>query len=119
MPIITFRQGAECLIKKHQRKLQGKASFMKLKRAGIITKILIFALIVYASVTLINIRAQIDAALVRQVDLKEQVTEKQASNDQLQYEINHSGDKDTIANVARNDLGLVAPGEKDFYDTGK
>ncbi|SHI19706.1 cell division protein FtsL [Sporobacter termitidis DSM 10068] len=87
---------------------------MRLKRAGIITKIVIFALIVYASVTLINMRAQIDAALVRQADLKQQVTEKQATNEQLQYEIDHSGDSDTIANAARNDLNLVVPGEKIF-----
>jgi cell division protein FtsL len=92
---------------------------MKLKRAGIITKIVIFALIVYASVTLINMRARIDAALIKQEELKQQVAEKQASNDQLQYEIDHKGDSDTIADVARDDLGLVAPGEKVFFDTGK
>lgn len=92
---------------------------MKLKRAGIITKIVIFALIVYASVTLINMRSQIDAALAKQEEVRQQVTEKQATNDQLQYEIAHSGDSDTIANVARNELNLVVPGEKVFYDTGK
>ena len=92
---------------------------MKLKRAGIITKIVIFALVVYASVTLINMRAQINAALERQAELRQQVTEKQATNDQLQYEIDHRGDSDTIADVARDDLNLVVPGEKVFYDTGK
>lgn len=92
---------------------------MKLKRAGIITKIVIFALIVYASVTLIDMRAQINAAAVKQAALQQQVNEKKATNDQLQYDINHSGDSDTIANVARNDLNLVAPGERVFYDTGK
>ena len=92
---------------------------MKLKRAGIITKIVIFALIVYASVSLINLRAQIDAARTQQLTLQEKVTEKEASNAELQYEIDHSSDKDTIANVARDDLGLVVPGEKVFHDTGK
>lgn len=91
---------------------------MKLKRAGIITKIVIFALIVYASVTLINLRAQIDAARSDQEALKAQVAEKESSNAELKYEIEHSDDNDTIADVARDNLNLVAPGEKVFYDTG-
>ena len=95
-----------------------KESFMRLKRAGIITKIVIFALVVYASVTLINLRAQIDAARVQQLALKEQVTEKETSTAELQYEIEHSEDEDVIANVARDDLNLVKPGEKVFIDTG-
>ncbi len=91
---------------------------MKLKRAGIITKIVIFALIVYASVTLINLRTQIDDARSQQQALKQQVEEIETSNAELKYEIEHSDDEDTIADVARDDLGLVAPGEKVFYDTG-
>ncbi len=95
-----------------------KESAMKLKRAGIITKLVIFALIVYASVTLINLRSQIDTARSQQEALKQQVAEKETSNAELKYEIEHSDDEDTIADVARDDLGLVAPGEKVFYDTG-
>ena len=91
---------------------------MKLKKAGIITKILIFALIVYASVTLINLRTQIDAARSEQEALQQQVEEIETSNAELMYEIEHSDEDDTIADVARDDLGLVAPGEKVFYDTG-
>ncbi len=98
--------------------ISGKESSMRLKRAGIITKIVIFALIVYASVTLINLRAQIDDARSQQYALREKVTEKEASNAELQYEIEHSEDKDVIANVARDDLNLVEPGEKVFIDTG-
>jgi cell division protein FtsB len=96
----------------------GKESFMKLKRAGIITKMVVFALIIYASVTLINLRAQIDAARTQQLALKEQVTQKETSNAELQYKIDHSEDKDVMADVARDDLNLVEPGEKVFKDTG-
>lgn len=92
---------------------------MKLKKAGLVTKIVIFALMVYASVSLINMRAQIDAALTVQDAVRQQVEDKLATNQQLQYDIDHKDDKDTIADVARNDFGLVAPGEKIFYDTGK
>jgi cell division protein FtsB len=96
------------------RRIPRKEPCMKLKRAGIITKIVIFALIVYASVTLINLRAQIDAARTQQLTLKEQVTQKEALTAELQYKIDHSDDKDIIADVARNDLGYVEPGEKVF-----
>lgn len=91
---------------------------MKLKRAGIITRLIIFALIVYASVTLINLRAQIDAARAGQETLKAMVAEKETSNAELQYKIDHSDDQETIADVARDDLNLVAPGEKVFVDAG-
>lgn len=91
---------------------------MKLKRAGIITKLVIFALIVYASVTLINLRTQIDTVRLEQETLKQSVTEKETTNAELRYEIEHSDDEDTLADIARDDLNLVAPGEKVFYDTG-
>ncbi len=92
-----------------------EALSMRLKRAGIITKIVIFALIVYASVTLINLRAQIDAARTQQIAKQEQVTQKETSVAELQYKIDHKDDQDTIADVARDDLGLVKPGEKVFH----
>jgi len=92
---------------------------MRLKKAGFITKIVIFILIVYAAVTLINMRSRIDAALAVQEELKQQVAEKQAINEQLKYEIEHSDDNETIADVARHNLNLVAPGEKVFVEEGK
>ena len=75
---------------------------------------MIFALIVYASVTLINMRAQINNALIKQEELAHQVAEKEASNQSLQNKIDHKGDKDFIADAARDDFGYVAPGEKVF-----
>lgn len=114
MPTIKSGQVKADSIEKHI----GKESIMKLKRAGIITKIVIFALITYASVTLINLRAQIENARATQDELEQQVTEKETSNAELKYEIEHSDDNDTIADVARDNLNLVAPGEKVFYDTG-
>jgi cell division protein FtsB len=91
---------------------------MKLKRAGIITKLVIFALIVYASVMLINLRAQIETAYTKQVALQQQVTETENSVEELKDKIEHKDDPEIIADVARDDLGYAAPGEKWFYDTG-
>jgi cell division protein FtsB len=91
---------------------------MKLTRAGIITKIVIFALLVYASVTLINLRAQVDSAQEAQEALRQLVEEKEISNAELEYKIEHSEDDETIADIARDELNLVAPGEKIFFDSG-
>lgn len=37
-------------------------------------------------------------------------------NAELEYDIAHAGDPETIAEIARTKLGLVKPGEKIFYD---
>lgn len=95
----------------------GRVATMKLKKAGILTKIVVVALILYASVTLINLRTQIDDAKVEKESLQEQVEEKTASNAELQYAIDHSDDDDTIAEYAKDKLGLVMPGEQIFYDS--
>ena len=76
-------------------------------------------MIVYASVTLVGMRAKIQATVAGQQNLKAQIAQLQTSNADLQYKIDHTDDKNTFADVARNDLNLVAPGEKVFYNTGK
>lgn len=89
---------------------------MKLKRAGIITKIIILALIVYAGISLVTLRTQVAETRAQKADLQAQVAEMTQANAALQYEIEHSGDASTIEDIARNKLGLVKPGEKIFYD---
>ncbi len=91
---------------------------MRLKRSGIITKVVVFALVIYASVALVNLRGRIDAARSEKAALQQQVTEKETTNAELEYEIEHHDDEDTIADIARDELGLVAPGEKVYYGTG-
>ena len=92
---------------------------MKLKRAGLITKIVVFVLIVYSAVTLIGLKAKIDTLQEKKSALQQEVTDKEITNAALEYELAHSDDDDTIADIARDELGLVAPGEIVFYDSGK
>jgi len=89
-----------------------------MKKAGILTKIVILALIAYAIFALLGMRAKIQDAEAYRQALAEQVEEKRTVTADLQYKIDHKDDKDTIADVARNDLNLVAPGEKVFYNAG-
>ena len=89
-----------------------------MKKACILTKIVILALIAYAIFALLGMRAKIQDAEAYRQALAEQVEEKRTVTADLQYKIDHKDDKDTIADVARNDLNLVAPGEKVFYNAG-
>lgn len=89
---------------------------MKFKKAGIITKIVIVALIVYAAASLVLVKTKTAALNAQAEELQQQVSEMTQSNAELEYKIEHSEDADTIEEIARDKLGLVKPGEKIFYD---
>lgn len=89
---------------------------MKFKRSGLVTKIVILAVIVYASITLVSLKVQVSDARDSRDELQGQVDEVLQTNTKLQYEVDHSTDPETIEDVARSKLGLVKPGEKIFYD---
>lgn len=89
---------------------------MKLKKASIFTKIVILALIVYAGVSLSGTKERIAQAQAQKAELEEQVDAALQENAELRYDIEHAGDPETIAEIARTKLGLVMPGEKIFYD---
>ena len=91
---------------------------MKLRRSGILTRIIIFALIIYAGASLITLRGRIEDARQELGDVRRQVAEQELSNAELEYEIENHDDPDVIAGIARNALGLVSPGEIVFYDGG-
>ena len=89
---------------------------MKFKKAGIITKIVIAALLVYAVVSLVTVRSKTAALNAQTQQLQQQATDTTQSNAEPAYNIEHSEDADTIEEIARDKLGLVKPGEKIFYD---
>lgn len=89
---------------------------MKLKKASIFTKIVILALILYAGVSLSGTKDRIARAEAERAELQAQVDAALQENAELRYDIEHAGDPETIAEIARTKLGLVMPGEKIFYD---
>ena len=91
---------------------------MKFPRSKMITKIIVFALIVYAGISLITLRGRIESAKEDLDDKRRQVLEIEISNAELEYEIENYNDPDVIAGIARSNLGLVLPGEIVFYDSG-
>jgi len=83
-----------------------------------ITKIVIFALIVYAGISLITLRGRIESAQDELNNTRRRVAEMEIYNAELDYEIENYNEPDVIAGIARSNLGLVLPGEIVFYDSG-
>jgi len=89
---------------------------MKFKKASIFIKIVILALIVYASVTLTSVKGRIETAEADRAVLQAKLDIAMREKAELEYDIEHAGDPEIIAEIARTKLGLVMPGEKIFYD---
>ena len=77
---------------------------MKIKRAGIITKVILLAIVLYAAVRLAMVHSQTQD-LQRQIEQLEQqsqtLTEENAA---LEYQIAHSDDDETKEEIARDKL---------------
>ena len=91
---------------------------MKVSRSKIITRIIVFALVIYACISLITLRGRIENVNTELGGVRRAVAEMEVSNAQLEYEIENCNDPDVIADIARSELGLVLPGEIVFYDGG-
>ena len=73
---------------------------MKLKRSSIFTKIVLLALIVYATISLVNTKNRVAEAEADRVVLQARVDAMLQENAELEYDIEHAGDPDTIAEIA-------------------
>lgn len=89
---------------------------MKFKRTGIIMIVIILVLVVFAGVRISTLRAQIDDAREKTDALQNRYDTLTQENAELNYEIEHSDDPETIEDIARSKLGLVMPGEKIYID---
>lgn len=91
---------------------------MHVKRAGLLTKILILTLLIVVAASLLELNSQVDQAQSQKEELTRQVAAQTQTNAGLADAIEHSDDPDRIADVAREKLGLVTPGEIIFYSMG-
>ena len=87
---------------------------MQIKKAGFLTKIVVLALLIAASVTLLRMQGQIAQAQRERQELQQQVSRQTQVNADLQDAVDHSDDPDRQMDIARDELGLVTPGEKVF-----
>lgn len=92
---------------------------MRVTRASLLTKIVILALLIIVAISLLEFSSRIDQVQAQKENLARQVAAQTQVNADLEDAIEHSNDPDRIADVARDKLGLVAPGEIIFYSMGE
>ena len=92
---------------------------MKVKRAGMATKLLVLVLLAALAVALLSTQAKLSAAQSERDDLARQVEEQREANAALADDIAHSDDPDYLADIARSKLDLLEPDEIVFVDSSK
>jgi len=85
-------------------------------RLGFFGRLLLLALIAALGWQLYHLRSQVESAEAQKAQLIAQVGTQQQSNDKMQKAIDGGGSQDQMEEIARDELGLVAPGDRVFYD---
>lgn len=91
---------------------------MRVKRAGMLTKLLILILLVATVTTYLNLQNELRGLTAQQATLERQNEKVRQENESLSAAIAQKDDPERIAAVARERLGYVTPGEIVFYDSG-
>jgi cell division protein FtsL len=91
---------------------------MRFKKSSLLTKILILVMVVYATVTLVSLQNQVTVRESGAARLQTQIEEARQENLRLEQAIENLDTDEGVEAVARQKLGLVAPGEVVYYDVG-
>ena len=84
----------------------------KTKKAGLLTKLVVLALLIYLATSLLDLQGRIRETQAERDALSRQVAEQTQVNADLAEDVANPDDPDRIADIARDKLGLVVPGEK-------
>lgn len=85
---------------------------MKTKKASLLTKLVVLALLIGAATGLLNLRQQILTAQSDLAEAEAQVAAQKQVNADLSDAVENSDDPKRQQDIARDSLGLVLPGEK-------
>lgn len=91
---------------------------MRVKKAGLLTKFVVLILLAVIATSLLELNSRLQDAQTQKTELESQVTNQVQTNADLADAIENSDDPERIADVARERLGLVAPGEIIFVESG-
>lgn len=90
---------------------------MKVKKASLLTKVVILALLIGAAATLLNLQNKLAAAQEDLAQAQAEVAAQRQVNADLSDAVENSDDPERQTDIARDKLGLVTPGEYVFYFT--
>ena len=88
---------------------------MRFKQAGFLTKIVVLALLIYMTTSLLDLRGQIQATQSQRDTLAQQVADQRLENQELADAIEHSDDPEMLEQMAR-EKGYVKQNEVLFFD---
>lgn len=89
---------------------------MKFVKSSLLVKLLILILVVYATITLVNLRAQISGKESEAAALTSSIAATEQENGRLQDAIDEMDTDAGVENVARDQLGMVGQDEIVFQD---
>lgn len=85
---------------------------MKTKRAGLLTKLVVLAMLVFVASALLNLRTQIQSAQADLAQLQAEKAAQEQTNADLRDAVENSDDPQRQMEIARSKLGLVSPGDQ-------
>ena len=88
----------------------------KKQGGGTLPKLLLLALLLLIGAHLLNLRQEISRAEAENQTLSAQLEQQQRENDSLSSALEKADDPEYLQELAREQLDMVSPGEKVFYD---
>ena len=79
-------------------------------------KIFLLAFSVYAAFTMVSLQLQISAKEDEMAELQEQIESQKLENSMIQDILDSDDDTNYIAEIAREKLGYIIPGQRVFVD---
>jgi cell division protein FtsL len=86
------------------------------RRVDLLSMLLIVLLLTLVGWQLMSMRDKLDAATAEQAALEERVARQEQENRSLEAALERAEDPEYLQQLAREQLGMVTPGQKDFYD---
>ncbi len=86
------------------------------RQTSLLTAVVIVLLLVITATALLRMQDRIGAAQAEQADVEQQLAAQKQENASLEAALNKANDPEYLQELARDQLGYVTPGEKDFYD---
>ena len=86
-------------------------------KASLLTKLLILTMLLGIGWQLVNLQEDVRSAQAEKAHLEAQLLAQRQENDALAADIAEGNTQEKMEEMARQELGLVYPGERVFYDT--
>ena len=88
----------------------------KRQNSGMLPRLLLVVLLLLIGVHLLNLRQEISRAEAEKQALSAQLEQQQRENDSLSSALKKADDPEYLQELAREQLDMVSPGERVFYD---